>query len=311
MNGWPDEEIQMISKIKSVTYNSTGYICGVLLACLLASTAYALPKPGEEMLEAYRRMMCSLGDGKPTVFWWLGRAYSRVPGEKDRLLFRVEGMNIRQCATVTDPEKGQGFKLVTKEILLYQDPKTGDVMDTWENPWTGENVEVLHVANDPVNQPATFPVGRDGKPFALPITVVGDQWWMTSTVPLYYSNPLGGEYQDYIGGKYHATELFNFMGDVDSLEFGSGDSSNYRVGWERISDWLPWMKNGNRAGIIYFHTAGRKLESYDQMSDLMKQQIRDNYPGYDTPPPLDDERPNETSWTFFKKKVAGNKGGGH
>lgn len=302
----------MISKPKSVTYNRLRYVLGPLLAILAAVPATAAPKPGAEHVEFFRRMQCSLEDGKPAVYWWLGRAYSRVPGEKDRLLFRVEGMNIRQCGTVTDPEKGAGFRLVTKEILLYQDPQTGEVLKTWQNPWTGETVDVLHVANDPVNQPATFPVGRNGKPFELPITVVGDHWWVTSTVPLFYRNPLGGDYQDYVGGSYHATEMFNFMGHVRTLEPGSGDSNGFLVGWERMSGWLPWMKNGDRAGIMYFHTAGRKLDSYDQLSDVMKQQIRDNFPGYDEPPPLDDTRPNETSWTYFKKMVEGDGGkGGH
>jgi len=301
----------MTSKRKSVTYNLQGYVCGLVLVILVGMPASAAPTPGAEQLKAYRRMQCSLEDGRPAVYWWLGRAYSRVPGEPDRLLFRVQGMNIRQCGTVADPEKGTGFRLVTKEILLYQDPQTGAVLDQWENPWTGEIVDVIHVANDPVNQPPMFPVGRNGKPFSLPFTIVGDQWWLTSTVPLFYRNPLGGDYQDYVGGTYHATEMFNFMGNLKSLEPASGDTSNIRVGWERISGWLPWMKNGDRAGIMYFHTAGRKLESYDQLSDLMKQQIRDNYPGYDEPPPLDDERPNETSWTYFKKQVAGSQDRGN
>ena len=50
-----------------------------------------------------------------------------------------------------DDEKGAGFKLVSREILLYKDPVTDEVLATWENPWTGETVDVLHVANDPVN----------------------------------------------------------------------------------------------------------------------------------------------------------------
>jgi len=58
-----------------------------------------------------------------------------------------------------------------------------------------------------------------------------------------------------------------------------------------------------RDGIIYMHTAGKKLESWDDMSDTMKDEIAKNYPKYTAPPPLDDERENETSWTFFKKKM--------
>ena len=303
----------MIYSLKSLAYKLSGLILPALLSLMSGTAGAVMPEPGADQLEAFRRMQCSMEDGKPAVYWWLGRAYSRVPGEADRLLFRVEGMNIRQCATVNDPEKGKGFRLVTKEILVYQDPQTGEVLKTWENPWTDEVVDVIHVANDPVSQPPTFSVGRDGNPFSLPFTIVGDQWWVTSTVPLFYRNPLGGDYQEYVGGTYHATELFNFMGNVDSLQPGSGDTANIRVGWERISSWLPWMKNGDRAGIVYFHTAGRKLESYDDLSDLMKQQIRDNYPGYDTPPPVDDTRPNETSWTYFKKVVGESapQGSGH
>lgn len=277
----------------------------ILLSLLLtASTALAdTPAPGADSVQAARRIQCSIKDGVPAVYGWTGRAYSRVPGEPDRLLFTVDGMNIRQCGTVEDPERGRGFRLVSKEILLYRDPNTGKVLNEWQNPWTGKTVRVVHVANDPVNQPATFPIGRDGRPFALPVSVSGDRWWLTATVPLFYTNPLGGEYQQYVGGKYHATEMFNFMGSTADLAADAGDTADIGVGWVRVSGWLPWMEMGGRAGEIYFHTAGRKLERYDQLADVLLDEIADHYPGYDAPPPLDDTRPNETSWTYFRKQI--------
>jgi hypothetical protein len=261
------------------------------------------PQAGLPQLTAYRRMQCSLEDGRTAVYGWNGGVYSRVPGEPDRLLFRVEGMNIRQCGTVSDPEKGTGFRLVSREILLYQHPETGQTLTEWNNPWTGKDVQVIHVTNDPVNQPPMFATGRDGKPFSLPYNINGNQWWITSTIPLFYQNPLGGDYQEYVGGTYHATEMFNFMGDVADLAIDAGDTANIRVGWVRLSGWLPWMKMGDRTGMLYFHTAGRKLESFDQLSDSMKAEIERNYPDYTEPPPLNDTRPNETSWTYFKKVV--------
>jgi len=279
-----------------------------ITAARLANVNAAVPPaPGAESIQAFRRIHCSLQDGQPAVYGWTGRAYSRSPGEPDRLLFRVDGMNIRQCGTVDDPDKGTGLRMVSKEILLYRNPETGAVLDQWENPWTGESVRVLHVANDPVNQPPMFAIGRDGKPFSLPIIVSGDQWWLTSTIPLFYDDPLGGDYQHYVGGKYHATEMFNFMGNATDLAPDAGDTTEIRVGWVRIADWLPWMKMGGRPGEVYFHTAGRKLESYEQLPDIMKNEIATHYPGYETPPPLDDQRPNETSWTYFKKVIGDKK----
>ena len=265
----------------------------------IATDALGLEGP-DEALEAMRKIQCTTDDGVPVTYGWEGRTFSRVPGERDRVLFKVEGMNIRQCGPLPEDEGGPGFKMVTREILLYLDPETGEILQQWENPWTGQTVDVIHVTNDPVNQ-RFGRVGRGGREFALPFVVQGNQWWLTSTVPLFYKNVLGGDYQKYVGGTYHATEMFNFFGDVDEITNPKVKSVPARVGWVRISSWLPWMEMGDRAGLLYFHTAGRKLDSYDDLSDRMKQEIAKNYPEYASPPPLDDQRRNETSWTFFKK----------
>ncbi|MCC7200140.1 MAG: DUF1838 family protein [Gammaproteobacteria bacterium] len=266
------------------------------------------PKPTIDLgtpdgaMAASRKIQCSLTDNKPVTFSWRGDMYSRVEGERDRLLFKVEGMNVRQCVTVTDPQKGTGFKLVSREILLYLDPQTGEVVRKWKNPWTGEEVDVLHIANDPVNS-TSWPVGRDGKPLQWTGQSQGDHWWNTLTVPLFYSNPLAGDYQKQIGGFYHATEMFNFFGNLSDLTNARSDSAEVRVGWVRMSGWLPWMNMSGRSGAVYFHTAGRKLNSWDELPAVLKNEIKASYPEYVGPPPGDDPRPNETSWSYFKKKV--------
>lgn len=252
---------------------------------------------------ALRKIQCSTRDGEASTFYWNGEVLSRVEGEADRRLFKVMGMNIRQCITVKDPVKGSGWRLITREALFYLDPKTGEILKTWQNPWTGKSVEVLHIANDPVNQQPVFLTGRDGRPLAWNGNANGDFWWMTSTIPLFYDNPLAGSYQKYIGGTYHATEMFNFMGDLSDLTDSTKPTAEVRVGWVRLSNWLPWMEMGGRQGLIYFHTAGRKLESYDQMPEVMRRAIDEHFPEYRTPPPADDTRPNETSWSYFRKKV--------
>ena len=262
------------------------------------------------VLLASRKVQCSLEDGKPVTFYWRGDMFSRVSGERDRQLFRVEGMNTRRCTTVTDPDKGTGYRLVSREILLYIDPKSGEVARKWSNPWTGEEVDVLHVANDPVNS-TSWAVGRDGKPLRWSGSVQGNRWWQTLTFPLFYTSPLGGDYQKYVGGFYQATEMFNFMGDLDDLLDGRKTTASVQVGWARISGWLPWMQMSGRDGEVYFHTAGVKLGSWDELPELMKKEIAAHYPEFREPPPADDTRPNETSWTYFRKKVAPQGGSGH
>lgn len=280
----------------------TRLICAALAVGLWPGVAAAELDPADpkDTLTINRKVMCSAIDGENKTYWWHGNAYSRRQGERDRLLFTVEGMNVRACTTVSDPEKGDGFKLVSRELLLYKDPATGDVLSSWDNPWTGETVDVLHVANDPVNF-TMYETGRDGKPIRWDASIQGDRWWQTNTIPLFYPNPLASDYQKEIGGTYHATEMFNFMGDVDSVLDETAADANVQVGWSRMSDWLPWMMMGGREGTIYMHTAGRKLVSWDDMSETMKSEIAEHYPDYVEAPPLDDPRRNETSWLYYKK----------
>jgi hypothetical protein len=264
------------------------------------------PDDPEDAVAISRRIMCSETDGEPAVFAWSGDVYSRRMGERDRKLFAVEGMNIRACSAVRDEARGDGFKLVSREILLYLDPETGEVIDEWENPWTGETVSVLHVNNDPVNF-EMYEAGRDGEPMTWSGEVQGDLWHQRTTVPLFYPNPLGGDYQREVGGTYHATEMFNFFGDTASLTRRRGEP-DVHVGWARVSDWLPWMMMEGREGTLYFHTAGRKLDRFEDLPAVMRAAVAERYPDYAEAPPLDDERPNVTSWSWYKTYKEGQAG---
>ena len=262
------------------------------------------PNDPKDALTIARKIACSTQDGVPATYWWHGRAYSRRQGEADRLLFNVEGMNIRACVSAQDPDRGNGYRMVSRELLIYRDPATGEALATWDNPWTGETVSVLHVANDPVNFTA-YETDRSGEPYRWTGHVTEGKWRQSTTVPLFYPNPLGGDYQGEVGGTYHATEMFNFMGDAQDLLDADTDSARAHVGWSRMSDWLPWMKMGGREGAIYMHTAGLKLSSWDALPDSMKAEIEAHYPAYRQPPPLDDDRPNVTSWIYYKRVSEG------
>lgn len=259
-----------------------------------------LSKP-EDAFKAMRKVQCSTEDGKPGFYFWEGRAYSRLPNaERDRLLFRVVGMNVRACHAKVDEKRGPGAMLVSREIMLYLDPRTGEVLRNWTNPFTNETVEVLHVANDPVNN-FMAASGRGGAPYTFPGTIVGPVMKLAFEVPLWYPNPLADSYQKDIPN-YQAVEMFNFFAQTDDLLDAKKDwAGTATVAWSRISPWLPWMGMGNREGAMYFNAVGVRLASFDDLPAVLKDEIRKNYPDYISPPPGDDTRPNETSWTYYEK----------
>jgi hypothetical protein len=233
---------------------------------------------------------------------WEGRMYSRIPGEKDRHIFDVVGINTRQCERHKDATRGEGYRSVSREIMVYLDPATGEIIDQWKNPWTGETVEVIHVANDPVNMRApSFARDAEGKPARVTLRQYGDLLVSSREVPLFYDNPLAGAYQDYIGGKYHAMEIFNtFYPAADFLAPKGPRIGPSRISWQRISGLLPWMRMGDRPGVMIFNATGFSTFERAQISPKLMSILQTRYPQYLTPPPLGDARPNATTWTITK-----------
>ena len=261
------------------------------------------PEVAEDALEISKRLQCGVSADEPAVYHWSGNIYGRSPGQRDKLLFKGEGMNIRRCVEVNDAERGKGWRLISREIMLMLDPKTGEVVNEWENPYTGKTVKVMQIHNDPVNGRPNYAKGADGKPFNLgSLREAGPYVFMPFEVPLFYTNPLAGDYQDYVGGKYHAMEIFDFAALKDELYDSTKPTAYPMISWVRISGWAPWMEMGGRPGQMVFNAMGRKLPGgFEELPAVLKNEIRANYPIYEQAPPKDDTRRNETTWTKFKK----------
>lgn len=276
---------------------------------VLSLNAQVTTVEGKEAMIIRQKSTCGTTEaGKTRYGMWEGRAYSRVPGEKDRHLFNLLGINTRQCRVEQDEVRGIGFKSVSREIMVYMDPETNEIMDIWKNPWTDEEVEVVHVANDPVNmRGVSWEKDKEGKSTAK--TAYRHYGKIAATsyeIPLFYDNPLGGEFQAYVGGGYHAMEIFNTFYDAEEFtnpKIKSLGQSN--ISWSRAAQWLPWMLMGDRAGIMIFNATGYSTFDKNEIWPALKKILDERYPLYLTAPPIDDERPNETSWTVFKKHMEG------
>ena len=279
----------------------------LLASAFVASAAQARmldPNVHADAFEISKRVQCGAGDSVPAVYYWSGKVYSRVAGEPDRHLFNGEGMNIRQCVAVTDPVRGKGYRLVSREVMFYTDTKTGEIVRKWANPWSGETVDVMQINNDPVNSRPSYMIGADGKPAPSGNFKRQGRWiLMPIEVPLFYENPLAGAYQDYVGGKYQAMEIFDFAFDAAEMLDTKNLTAYPAIAWVRISDWMPWMKMRGRQGQMVFNAMGTKLKSFDELPPVIKNEITANYPIYTTPPPGDDARPNATTWTVFKSMI--------
>jgi hypothetical protein len=249
----------------------------------------------ESSLRAFMKARASL-DGADAVTWFAGTVWAWMPGAQQRPLFGFEGFNVARAL-----EADGGYDLLTREAAFYSDPQTGEILETWANPFTDETVKVVHVWNDPVN----FPFRLDGPrgPFRAPASVVGDDVVFNSDVLLTYPSPLPrAQFPDNSQNDvYQAAELFNFFCKRAELEDDARASAPALISWTRIAPWLPFMAMGDRAGQLVYHCRGKKLDGgFAELPAKIRDYVEANDPKYASAP-TEFTQPNETSWTYFRK----------
>ena len=252
----------------------------------------------KDNLRAFVKARASL---KPVdiVTWFTGTVHSWMPAGKFRPVFGIEGYNVSKAVEVEG-----GYDLLTREAAFYTDLARGQPLQTWTNPFTEEEVDVVHIWNDPVNQ--QFRLEGPRGPWRVPTTGLGDDLFFNIDVFLAYPSSLPrADFPDNSQDDlYQAAELFQFFCSRKEVEDEAIDSAATKVSWTRLGPWLPFMKMADRPGQLVYHCRGSKLDSYGELPQWMRDQVDENHPEY-REAPTEFTQPNETSWTYFKKVSQG------
>ena len=231
-------------------------------------------------------------DGTPTFLVWSGYLYSFVPDEPKRKLFKIVGMNVARCI-----DQGNGvWDFTSREINLYLDPETGEIQRHWQNPWTGEMLPIVHVANSPIQ--GTF---RHN----IPAEVDGDTTTFIFDLFAQYPNPLADDpkFAEYCDRPiYNAVELFKLAVPTADLEDPKTTTvSKLVLSWNRVGPWLPWMKMKQRSGHLIYSASGKKVKDFSDLPPILKKEIETRVPFYKDAPAQKIEGEEMTSWSYFKQ----------
>jgi hypothetical protein len=255
----------------------------------------------EDLLTAYVKVRGSLDSAQETVVYDEGIIYAVLPNQPIKALFKFQMYNIARFVK-TD----SGYNLITREMLAYEDLKTGQILNKWYNPYTKDSVEVFHVWNDPVNSKNT------AKNFSLPFTrLANGRICFHIDVPLFYPSPLKkAEWPaNSRSDMYQAAELFQFFASEKDIQNKKLKSVPFDIAWNRFSDFLPWMKMGDSPGHLMYSSRGSKLKNgWADLPKNIKDFVLATAPEYQHAPTMY-QSPNMTSWKWFKKIMEGRKGG--
>ena len=212
------------------------------------------------------------------------------------------------------PLPGGDYRRLNKEVILYRDAHTGELIDEWRNPLTDETVEVVQVANDPFNYtisqflilaPEDF--GGEGKPEPRKIPLIfpwkelnQDTLVLSTDMHLYYPNPLQPDKwpRESSGEMVQVSEMMRYFVSRADLSNPDLTSVHYTGTWNRVTPWLPWMLMGRTPGHCVYMGTMTCSESTDIISPDVLAYAEQHYPQFLTAP-SEDYGPSHSSLEHY------------
>ena len=221
-----------------------------------------LSRPADN-LHAFGKIWGTFSD-KPVYMGFQGVQFARIGVNKLIPLFGYVGCGNNQSRI---DENGHLWVRGT-EAGYFTDLASGEIIDFWDNPYSGERVEVFPFLNDrfrgrmteempryamggapedtPLNPADAVPEEDGVIPFLLPFERVHDQYLLALEYMHEYTNPVTPEGwpRASTGPRINPSEHFVFYVPAAELEDRSNPSARFHAGFMRTSPWWPWMRMG-------------------------------------------------------------------
>jgi hypothetical protein len=270
------------------------------------SDALDLSEPVDN-LYAFGKIWSTLGD-EPVVSAFHGLMYLRIGDRRMLPIFGYAGTGVLHAKF--DAKSGTLIRK-SRETGYFTDLRTGEVLERWTNPVTGETVPVYHFYNDLAafrmvapNMP-TYALGKPGDaptlmnegtvfaradgtvPLRLPFQQVGADHMMLSWDYTHeYTNPVTPEgWPTYsTGPRISPSEHFTINFSRRELEDRSRPMVRHTSGFSRLSQPWPFMRMGGdkyRGAVVFGRMFSHKgLNGYDEVPRKVLDYIVKHAPRY-------------------------------
>lgn len=240
----------------------------------------------------------------PEIGGFHGLMYGRIGDARLVPLFGYSGTGVMQSKIDDD----RNMWIRGKETGYFTDLATGDILETWDNPWTGETVEVFNFYNPNMGGKLTAEMPRftmgaakddatlmnEGThqeqagvvPFVLPFDTFGDDLLLAWDYAHEYTNPVTKDKwpRACTGERISPSEHFTFSMSLAQMMDRDAPTCRYMAGFSRVSQWWPWMRMGEHAykdevlfGRMFSHQG---LGGYDDVPPKVLAYIEKHAPEY-------------------------------
>lgn len=266
------------------------------------------------------------GYDEPQYGAYHGVMYGRAGGTRAKALFGYTGHGVMQSKIDSD---GNVY-IRGKETGFYTDLATGEILEEWLNPYTGERVKPFNFLNrigakltaemprldfgTDEDEPTLVNEGTHREengtvPFILPFESYGDDLLLAWDYAHGYQNPVTKDKwpKASTGETISPSEHFTFRVSKSELEDRSIPSSRFVAGFTRVAEWWPWMHMGGHQyqdGVLFGRMFSHKgLPGYQDLPPKLLAYLEKNHPEHlEIPSDWEETRPVGT-WEKYANQV--------
>lgn len=269
------------------------------------------------------------GYDEPVIGCFHGLMYARIGTNRMVPVFGYEGTGV----LLAKIDENKDLWVKSRETGYFTDLETGDVLETWYNPFTEKTVEVYHFYNDVLigkigkeipkfffgeegdsptlmNEGTVFPNEEGRYPFLLPFHVYDDDLLLSWDYTHEYTNPVTREGwpRSSTGDRISPSEHFTFNVNKTQLEDRSLPTIRMNAGFSRISQFWPFMEmggtefaNGSLFGRMFSH---KGLSGFGEVRPKILAYIEKNAPGFlELPPGWTPKNDRVETWKAYAQDV--------
>ena len=215
----------------------------------------------QQLLLAFMRLGASLDNR--LIIWWMDGVRYGVVDAKAKALF---GMKVGMFHRFFRQANGD-YELAMFELTYYTDLEGGELLEEFQNPYTGEINRVSQVRLGPEIRRQTSegladpgnPLVRDYRSSLGPAMINGDQLWIPTSVEatIKFPKPTAPEILLNI-----YTTVQGRLSDAVNSDLMSAPAT---LAFQNVLKWEPFMRMGDRTGHMMSRAAGRKLHSIEEL----------------------------------------------
>jgi len=249
------------------------------------------------------------GFENPVIGAFHGLMYARIGNQRMVPVFGYTGTGVMLCKF----DDNGDLWLKSRETGYFTDLKSGDILETWHNPFTDKTVEVYHFYNNVMigkigkeipkflmggaddlptlmNEGTVFPDENGNYPFILPWQFYGDDMMLSWDYTHEYTNPVTPEGwpRSSTGARINPSEHFTFNFSRQELEDRDIPTSRFTAGFTRLSQFWPFMEMGGTPyaeGALFGRMFSHKgLQGFADVPPKVLAYMEKNAPEYLTLP---------------------------